>query len=369
MESRPPTVIHDFLRWWGAELKELLPDRAILLRNAHARRLVLSVEGPRWRLLHEKAGSFELQAEAVEPGEAGLIELARLAKAKPELPVGLRFGPQDCYVRVLELPAQAEADFGRILDLDMERTTPFRAADVLTAYCIAPGNAAPHGKRAVRHVIVKRKTIDPLVEKLRDLGIEPAFADRWSDDRRSGLPVDLLADPRREAQWSGPGLLPAMAGLFVLLAVGAVAIPIIRHQNALDTLSTQTAAARSEAATVRQAVEASQAASAQIAAMGRLVQARVPLARIVEELTAVLPDSAWVSDLRIDGDVVEFTGFAKSAASLVAPLENSPLFMQASLTSPVVLDSTEDKERFSIRLRLNGGRGTLGAEDEAEVAR
>ncbi len=142
----------------------------------------------------------------------GLIELARLAKAKPELPVGLRFGPQDCYVRLLELPAQAEADFGRILDLDMERTTPFRAADVLTAYCIAPGAAAPHGKRAVRHVIVKRKTIDPLVEKLRDLGIEPAFADCWSDDRRSGLPVNLLADPRREGQWSGPGLLPAMAG-------------------------------------------------------------------------------------------------------------------------------------------------------------
>ncbi len=103
--------------------------------------------------------------------------------------------------------------------------------------------------------------------------------------------------------------------------------------------------------------------------MGRLLQARVPLARIMEELTAVLPDSAWVSDLRIDGDVVEFTGFAKSAASLVAPLENSPLFMQASLTSPVVLDSTEDKERFSIRLRLNGGRGALGAEDEAEAAR
>ena len=164
-------------------------------------------------------------------------------------------------------------------------------------------------------------------------------------------------------------MLPAMAGLFVVLAVGAVAIPIIRHQNALDALSTQTAAARSEAATVRQAVEASQAASAQIAAMGRLLQARVPLARIMEELTAVMPDSAWVSDLRIDGDVVEFTGFAKSAASLVAPLENSPLFMQASLTSPVVLDSTEDKERFSMRLRLNGGRGTLGAEDEAEAAR
>jgi general secretion pathway protein L len=369
METQPSTAIHSFLRWWGAELREMLPGRSLTLRNAHVRRLVLSVERPRFRLLLEKAGRSEPLADAVEAGEAGLIELASRIKARPELPVGLRFGPQDCYVRGLELPAQAEADFGRILDLDMERTTPFRAADVLTDYCITPGAAAPHGKRAVRHVIVKRKTIDPLMEGLRDLGIEPAFADCWSEDRRSALPVNLLADARREGQWRSPGMLPAMAGLLVVLAVGAIAIPIIRHKNALDALSTQTAAARSEAATVRQAVEASQAASAQIAAMGRLLQARIPLARIMEELTVVMPDSAWVSDLRIDGDVVEFTGFAKSAASLVAPLENSPLFMQASLTSPVVLDSSEDKERFSMRLRLSGGGTTFGVETESEAAR
>jgi general secretion pathway protein L len=155
----------------------------------------------------------------------------------------------------------------------------------------------------------------------------------------------------------GSGLISALVVLFAVLAVGAIAIPITRYQNALNALNVETATAQREAATVRQAVEASRAASAQIAAMGRLLSARIPLARIMEELTTVMPDSAWVSDLRIDGDVVEFNGFAKSAASLIAPLENSPLFMQASLTSPVVLDNSEDKERFSIRLRLSHGDG------------
>jgi general secretion pathway protein L len=372
MENRLPTAVQDFLRWWGAELRELLPSRTFLLRNAHAPRLVLSVEGPHLSLLLEKAGRSELFAAVeIEADGDGLIELAQLAKARPELPVGLRFGTQGCYVRRLELPAAAEADFGRILDLDMERTTPFRAADVLTAYCIAPGIAAPHGKRALRHVIIKRRTIEPLIEKLRDLGIEPDFADCWSEDRQSGLPVNVLAAPRRAGRWRGPGLLPALGGVFVALAVAAVAVPILRYQNALDALNAQTATAKSEAATVRQAVEASQAASAQIAAMGRLLKARVPLARIMEELTTVMPDSAWVSDLRIDGNVVEFTGFAKSAAALVAPLENSPLFVQASLTSPVVLDSAEDKERFSIRLRLDGPSAAPNAEagGDAEAAR
>ena len=353
MENRLSTAIRGFLRWWGAELRELLPDRGLLSRNAHMRRLVLSVEGGLLRLLLEKSGPSEPLAEA---GEADLAQLAQIAKGRPE-PVGLRFGPQDCYVRGLELPARAEADFGRILDLDMERTTPFRAADVLTAYCVAPGIVAPNGKRAVRHVIIKRRTIDPLVEKMRDFGVEPAFADCWAQDRRSGLPINLLAGARPGNPQGGLGLMPALAGLFVVLAVGTIAIPIVRYQTALDALKVETATAQRKAATVRQAVDASRTASAQIAAMGRLLKARIPLARIMEELTTVMPDSAWVSDLRIDGDVVEFNGFAKSAASLVAPLENSPRFMQASLTSPVVLDNSEDKERFSIRLRLSHGDG------------
>jgi general secretion pathway protein L len=367
MQSRPPSSIHRFLHWWGTELRELVPDRTLLSRRAQARRLVIAVDGP-LRLLLEKAGRAEILAQAdPESGDVGLMELGRLIKARPELPVGLRFGPQDCFARTLELPAQAEADFGRILDLDMERTTPFRSAEVRTAFCIAPDVTPPHGKRAVRHLIIKRRTIDPLVEKLRDLGIEPAFADCWSEDRRTGLPINLLADTAREGRWAGHGFTPVLAALFAVLAVGAAATPIVRHQNALDALNARTSAARTEATAVRQTVEASQAASAQIAAIGRMVKARLPLARIMEELTAIMPDSAWVSDLRIDGNTVEFTGFAKSAASLVAPLENSPLFTGVSLTSPVVFDSAEDKERFSMRLSLDGG-ASPGTDAEADGA-
>ena len=51
-----------------------------------------------------------------------------------------------------------------MLDLDMERTTPFRAADVLSAHYVAPDGAAPRGKRLVRHLVVKRRTLEPRLE-------------------------------------------------------------------------------------------------------------------------------------------------------------------------------------------------------------
>jgi general secretion pathway protein L len=143
-----------------------------------------------------------------------------------------------------------------------------------------------------------------------------------------------------------------MAALLLALPILAAEIVFIRHQHALDAVKARAEAARVEAAKVRLAVDASEAASARIAAMQRLVRARLPVARIIEELTAIMPDTAWVADLRISDDTVEFTGFAKSAASLIPLLAKSPLFTEASLTSPVILDTVEDKERFSVRLRL-----------------
>ncbi|WP_088343230.1 MULTISPECIES: PilN domain-containing protein [Rhodomicrobium] len=353
VQSQFSTGIHDFFRWWGGELRDLLPRQTLLARQDHARRLVVSADGARLKLMLERGGQSEILAEAAEPGEAGLIELAGVARRRRGTPLGLRLGSQNCFARNVELPAQAEADFGRMLDLDMERTTPFRTADVLTAHYVLPGNA-PRGKRLVRHLVVKRKTLDPLVDGLRTLGIEPAFADCWSEDRRGGLPVDFLA-ARQDGSRRGARLAPVLAGLAVALAVSAVVMLFTRHQSALAALNARASAARSEAASVRIAVEASQTASAQIGAMQNLLRQRVPLARIIEELTAILPDSAWVSDLRIDGGTVEFTGFAKSAAALVPLLEASPLFAEAALTSPVMFDTIEDKERFSVRMKLSQG--------------
>jgi general secretion pathway protein L len=330
---------------------------------------VIAVDGPRRTLLLEKGAHSETLAIADGAGNS-LAAIADIARGKRDLPVGLRFGGADCFTRTLQLPAQAERNFGRILDLDMERTTPFRSSDVLTAFYVIPDAATPRGKRAVRHLVIKRKTIAPLLEEMGDLGIEPAFADCWDEARRGGLPVDFLAAMQPEAEQGGAGWKRTMAVVAILLAASAVAIPIARHRSALDTLEARTETARAEAASVRLAVEASQTAASQIEAMERRLRGRLPVARIVEELTVIMPDSAWVSDLRIEDNMVEFTGFAKSAAALIPLLEASPLFAEAGLTSPVVLDGAEDKERFSVRLRLSLGdvtanAGPVAAEQEA----
>lgn len=341
----------DFLRWWAGELKALLPASAFQRRGRHARRLVVAVDGARRSLLLEKSGQTEPLAEADR--SEGLSGFAGHVKARADLPLGLRFASGDCFSRTVQLPAQAEGDFRRILDLDMERTTPFRIGEVLTAFHIPANTGTARGKRAVHHLILKRRTLDPLLEELRDLGREPAFADCWDEAGRAGLPIDFLAAMRPQDNHPTRLRLRTVFGFAALLGASALAVFALRHEAALAALQAHAVAARAEAASVRTALEASETAATRIAALSRRLRYRLAVAAIIEELTAILPDSAWISDLRIDGAVVEFNGFAKSAAALIPLLEASPLFAEAALTSPVVLDSNEDKERFSARLHLS----------------
>jgi general secretion pathway protein L len=65
-----------------------------------------------------------------------------------------------------------------------------------------------------------------------------------------------------------------------------------------------------------------------------------------------LPDSVWLTDLRIEGEAVEISGLAKSAAGLLPLIERSAHFVDATLAAPLTLDPREDKERFSVRVRV-----------------
>jgi general secretion pathway protein L len=364
--SRVSSALQTFWRWWTGELRTLLPRGPAAGVRASGPRIVLSIDDEEVRVIAERGGGSTILGRIAPLDEGGAEQLRPILASRQGQPIGLRFPSRSCFGRTLELPAQATAAFARILELDLERTTPFRAADVLAAHYSLPDQVAARGKTAVRHVIIKRRTIEPPLSALRTQGIEPGFADCWDEEGQRSQPLDFLA-ATHGAKPSRRDFAPAIAALLALLAISAAASFLIRHQSALDELMARTAEARTKAAAVRQRVEAAQAVSAQITAMDGLLRTRLPAARIFEELTVILPDSAWVTDLRMDGDLVEFTGFAKSAASLVPLLATSPLFSEAGLTSPVVLDSNEDKERFSIRLQLKG-RTPLGAVDEASEA-
>ena len=79
---------------------------------------------------------------------------------------------------------------------------------------------------------------------------------------------------------------------------------------------------------------------------------------IIEVLTAILPDSAHLTALDIDGRTVTLTGHGEKPAHLLTTLRRHAMFSTARFVSPVLRIPGRAGSRFVIRLSLGAGGTT-----------
>jgi general secretion pathway protein L len=383
--------LSSFLGWWIDELSGLVPAPLRRLVSAPRRRIVIAVyprlqfpaaratsncgelpaglQIPAMRatsdsrellaglhVLEERGGQLSSSGPGsgtAEPDVLGTRALAELAQSKPLMPIGIRLPFDACFARRIALPAAARNDARSILNLDLERATPFRADDVYAGYYVEDPSGED-GKLKVRQVVVKRTTLDPVIKEIEALGLRLSFADCWDEDGRTGLPVNFLeSDPKiasRRGKYFHPNAI--LVGLALVLVCCAMFLVVHKHEGALAQLQRDIAHARGDAQNVRRLLDRAEADLARVASLRRMKRESVLVVQTIEELSRLIPDSAWLTDLRIEGDTVEFSGFAQSAANLLSLLERSAHFTDAALAAPLTLESREDKERFSVRVRL-----------------
>jgi len=348
-----------FFEWWRDELLGLVPQWLHrLLADAEAGVVLAQVDGGFQILAASSSRGRTEEAGPVLSRAQALAALADMAASRKAASVGVRLPFSLCFERRVELPKAARDDLRRMLSFDLERATPFRLGEVYTA-ALPTGEAGAKGKQRLRQLVVKREAVDPLIADVKAAGLMPAFVDCWQATPASGLPVNFLeaSDPPRSGlarHVTGPRVL---AVLVVLLAALAGVLSLSRYEAALADIRAETAKLRTQAAAVREAMERSGAAVADLARLQQMKLGQVPTVEVLEELSRVLPDSVWLTDLRIEGDAVDIVGLAKSGAALPPLFVGSALFADAALTAPVTLDQREDKERFSLRIRIKPPAG------------
>lgn len=345
-----------FATWWRDELWGLVPVGARQLLLGAEARVVLAQLDSGFKVFAEASGRGPTTiggGGAIMPLPEALKELAGLAASAGAATVGIRLPLSLCYTRCVELPGAARRDLRRILNFDLERATPFKLKDVHTAHMVE-GEASTKGKLLVRQLVAKRELVEPLIAQVRRAGLGVAFVDCWRDQPAQALPVNFLetetsADTGMDRLVTVPKVL---AALLLLLAASAVLLTLSRYENALGELQARTAQTRSEAAAVRQMLERSDAAVADLGRLQQLKLRHIPAIAILEEVSRLLPDTVWLSDLRVEGETMDISGLAASGAELPPLFERSTIFSNASLTAPLTLDPREDKERFSLRVQI-----------------
>ncbi len=252
-----------------------------------------------------------------------------------------------CLAFSLDLPAEALGTVEDLLALEVENRTPFQASDVLVAYRLEPTPVS--GTVRARAALIRRDGLDATPEtKVRALGLP--------DGAGGFLHVPFGHVPFGSAKNGAMGVILA-AGLCAVLTATALVLPFLlldRQQTALNTDIAQVQADAREAIALRRDIlSLTQGQSLAVSAKGTTA----PAVAILADLTDHIPDTAYLTQITMEGPEIRIQGFARDAADVLARLAEAPGFDNVRFTSPVSLDAQSGTETVQVGLTLSGYDG------------
>lgn len=291
-----------------------------------------------------------------QPADLASVLKAPSISLLAERGIRLCLGEGHFLKRFVLVPRSAAPSLESILALEVNRFTPFKADEVVSAWSIDQ-DVREDGKIQVNHVIVKRSDLATWVAQLKSLGLAVRSATAGSG-RHTWIDHDLLQHlretPSRLERWQSRG----KRGLLAVAVSCLLLVPFVvlhKHSEATQWLDEEIERHRSQAMKTAARFKEVESSTAVIARLGHRKAALPPLVAIIEEMTRVVPDTAWLSTLSMEGDDVSLSGQAGSAAELLATLEASDMFAGVRFTAPVYRDPSDGSQRFSMTMKLSPG--------------
>lgn len=169
----------------------------------------------------------------------------------------------------------------------------------------------------------------------------------------------LELDPDRQVELHRAPSLRLSATLALLLAA-VVATQLIvfavRRHRLTELYDAEIRTLKTRLVEVEAVNRQLQEQRARLAYLQSTVSAGASQARILRELTGLLPDSSYLTELTYRERKIEIRGFAPSASQLLPAIEASPLFSGVEFSAPIVTQSS-GLETFRIRMQLESPDG------------
>jgi Tfp pilus assembly protein PilN len=184
-----------------------------------------------------------------------------------------------------------------------------------------------------------------------------ALALAFIANRGKGAGLEL--DPERQEELHrAPSLRlsATLASLIVVVLLTHLGAYGLRQQRQVALYDEEIRRLKSKMTEVEAVNRRVQEQRARLAYLTATVRGRARQAEILRELTMLLPDTAYLSELTFRERTIEITGQAASASQLLPAIEASPLFSAVEFSAPIVAQGA-GLERFRIRMRLEAAGG------------
>ena len=356
VQGRRGRDLRGFLAWWAAGLAAWLPASLRSALAAGHDRLLMQLQGDGLQLRRQQGDELVDIAHLplpVFPGAQADPLAGVLRDAAVEMPRWLLLPAGEGLRRSLTVPASAGERLREVLGFEIERQTPFAAADVVYDGRIL--ELRDDGQLQVELVVLPRGRLDASLGRLGPLADRLAGVDLADAGGRT-IGVNLLPPERihhrRDAWlWWKLGLSIAALAL-LLLGLGRV---VDNREAAAEQLADEVAQrsrqARAVSARRQQLVEAVEG----VAWLQRKRTGRAPTVEVIDALSSRIPDGAYLEKLAIEGEQLTVIGLSNEAAALVKRLEGAGAWEAPALSGALQQDPRTRMDRFTLVARLRGG--------------
>jgi len=161
------------------------------------------------------------------------------------------------------------------------------------------------------------------------------------------MPPALRKKPNRTAFY----VMMALALLIIVSGVLWITSLWMNQRQLMNDLDAESARLKTEVSVVEKMAEENRKIRENLAYLRSIRPGNAYLIEIINELSAIMPQTAYITDFKLNGNKLGLYGMADSASELIPILEESPLFMDVAFLS-AIRNSRDGKEIFRIGCNL-----------------
>lgn len=305
------------------------------------------------RLVEDEKGTFALETAKPENMAKeiafadGKFEAASLAQIVRGSRVEIVLRPTRFLFRPLELPARAAGFLDGIVRAQIDRLTPWSAAEAVFG-CSAP---VAQGAESITTLIAAAPRRLALGYVGAVSGFHPSAVAIVTEAEDGSGRIKVFEQKSRGA------VDPARLSRTLQMVLGLAAVAAVAGSMAAgylaDSLSAQESELERQITQRRAALRGSDGGErSPLALLERRKYDSAASVIVLESLSRLLPDHTYVTELHLGGNKLQIAGITRDAPSLIPLIEQSQHFTRATFYAPTTRSPSDPGERFHIEAQI-----------------
>jgi len=272
------------------------------------------------------------------------VDLLAAARQRGRKPVILRPPVASVLTKHHSLPAVPAHQIHQMLRHELTRITPFPPEELFWTWT-AQRRSGGQGRLSVTITMVPRATLQPALAKLEQAGLAPDLLEVQAAGHTLLLPPD-----RASEQTSRPA--PALLAAAVALAIGVLLTPFAVQAIALYRTNAAIAALEPTIARVTSLRTRTGSRNGAEDLIAQEITRTGDLLQTMAEITRILPDDSWLTDLTLNQRQLTLGGHSTSAARLIADFSANQAIHGAAFAAPVTRARGTSADIFLIKAEM-----------------